>query len=97
MNLGGSDYVKVWTPWRERFLWFPTRILVKKGTYSVRDKDGNLDFQDFFPKHEWFWLRTVYYRTSSYSNVDDSDIDYVPAIVETEYALNVFDILRKTD
>ena len=97
MNLGGTDYVKVWTPWQSRFLWIPTRIVVKEGTYSVRDCGGNLDFKDFFPKQKWFWLCTVYYRTSSYSNLDDRDLDYVPAVVETEYAMNIFDILRKGD
>jgi len=76
MNLGGSDYVKVWTPWCERLLWRPTRIKIKDTV-------------------KWYWLRTVYYRTSTYSNL--SDLDVVYAITDTQYALNIFDILRKTD
>lgn len=86
MNLGGTDYVKVWTPWQSRFLWLPERIKLIHPTV-VGDR----------AVYKWMWLRTVYYRTSSYSNVDDRDLDYVPAVVETEYALNVFDILRKKD
>jgi hypothetical protein len=76
LNLGGSDYVKVWTPWCERFLWRPTRIKIKDTV-------------------KWYWLRTVYYRTSTYSNLSDLDIVY--AITDTQYALNIFDILRKGD
>jgi len=76
MNLGGTDYVKVWTPWQSRFLWRPTRI-------KIKDTDN------------WYWLRTVYYRTSTYSNLSDLDIVY--AITDTEYALNIFDILRTKD
>jgi hypothetical protein len=80
MNLGGTDYIKVWTPWQSRFLWLPARI--KIGDRAV---------------YKWMWLCIVYYRTSSYSNLDDSDIDYIPAVVETEYAMNIFDILRSKD
>ena len=78
MNLGGTDYVKVWTPWCERFLWKPTRIKINDTV-------------------KWMWFRTVYYRTGSYTNLADSDIDYIPSLVETEYATNIFDILRKKD
>ena len=78
MNLGGIDYFRVWTPWQERFLWLPTRIIVKDTA-------------------KWYWLRTVYYRESSYSNLSKEDRDFILALVETEYALNIFDILRKTD
>ena len=76
MNLGGSDYVKVWTPWCERFLWLPERI----------------KFNDTV---KWMWLRSIYYRTCSYKNTSDPTLDY--ALIETEYALNIFDILRKKD
>jgi hypothetical protein len=86
MNLGGIDYVKVWTPWRERFLWFPERIKLSHPTV-VGDR----------AVYKWTWLRTVYYRESSYSNLADRDIDYIPAIVEVEYAMNIFDILRSKD
>ena len=86
MNLGGTDYVKVWTPWQSRFLWLPARISLIHPTV-VRDS----------AVYKWMWLCTVYYRTSSYSNLDDRDIDYVPAVVETEYAMNIFDILRSKD
>ena len=86
MNLGGTDYVKVWTPWCERFLWFPTHIPITRPTV-VGDR----------AVYKWMWLRTVYYRESSYSNLADRDIDYIPAIVEVEYAMNIFDILRKSD
>ena len=85
MNLGGADYVKVWTPWRERFLWIPSRIKLSHPTV-VGDR----------AVYKWMWLRTVYYRESSYSNIDHVDLDYVSNI-EVEYALNIFDILRKKD
>jgi hypothetical protein len=85
MNLGGSDYVKVWTPWCERFLWIPSRIKLNHPTV-IGDR----------AVYKWMWLRTVYYRESSYSNVDHVDLDYVSNI-EVEYALNIFDILRKKD
>jgi hypothetical protein len=85
MNLGGADYVKVWTPWRERFLWIPSRIKLSHPTVA-----GDRAV------YKWMWLRTVYYRESSYSNVDHVDLDYVSNI-EVEYALNIFDILRKKD
>ena len=76
MNLGGSDYVKVWTPWQERFLWLPTRIKINDTV-------------------KWMWLRSIYYRTCSYMNTDDPTLDY--ALIETEYAMNIFDILRRKD
>ena len=86
MNLGGTDYVKVWTPWCERFLWFPERIKIIRPTV-VGER----------AVYKWMWFSTVYYRTSSYTNLADSDIDYIPALVETEYAMNIFDILRSKD
>ena len=76
MNLGGSDYVKVWTPWCERFLWIPTRIKINDTV-------------------KWMWLRSIYYRTGSYKNTADPALDY--ALIETEYAMNIFDILRSKD
>lgn len=76
MNLGGTDYVKVWTPWCERFLWKPTRIKINDTV-------------------KWMWLRTIYYRTCSYKNTADPTLDY--ALIETEYAMNIFDILRRKD
>ena len=76
MNLGGSDYVKVWTPWCERFLWKPTRIKLNDTV-------------------KWMWLRSIYYRTCSYKNTADPTLDY--ALIETEYAMNIFDILRSKD
>ena len=85
MNLGGADYVKVWTPWRERFLWIPSRIKLSHPTV-VGDR----------AVYKWMWLRTVYYRESSYSNIDHVDLEYVSNI-EVEDALNIFDILRKKD
>ena len=85
MNLGGEDYVKVWTPWCEQFLWIPSRIKLSHPTV-VGDR----------AVYKWMWLRTVYYRESSYSNIDHVDLDYVSNI-EVEYALNIFDILRKKD
>ena len=85
MNLGGSDSAKVWTPWRERFLWIPSRIKLSHPTV-IGDR----------AVYKWMWLRTVYYRESSYSNIDHVDLDYVSNI-EVEYALNIFDILRKKD
>ena len=85
MNLGGTDYAKVWSPWCERFLWIPSRIKLSHPTV-VGDR----------AVYKWMWLRTVYYRKSSYSNIDHVDLDYVSNI-EVEYALNIFDILRKKD
>ena len=76
MNLGGTDYVKVWTPWCERFLWLPTRIKLNDTV-------------------KWMWLRSIYYRTCSYKNTADPTLDY--ALIETEYAINIFDILRRKD
>ena len=76
MNLGGTDYVKVWTPWCERFLWKPTRIKLNDTV-------------------KWMWLRSIYYRTCSYKNTADPTLDY--ALIETEYAMNIFDILRRKD
>ena len=76
MNLGGTDYVKVWTPWCERFLWKPTRIKINDTV-------------------KWMWLRSIYYRTCSYKNTADPTLDY--ALIETEYAMNIFDILRSKD
>lgn len=76
MNLGGSDYVKVWTPWCERFLWKPTRIKINDTV-------------------KWMWLRSIYYRSCSYKNTADPTLDY--ALIETEYAMNIFDILRRKD
>ena len=76
MNLGGSDYVKVWTPWCERFLWLPERIKINDIV-------------------KWMWLRSIYYRSCSYKNTADPTLDY--ALIETEYAMNIFDILRRKD
>lgn len=76
MNLGGSDYVKVWSPWQSRFLWKPTRIKINDTV-------------------KWMWLRSIYYRTCSYKNTADPTLDY--ALIETEYAMNIFDILRRKD
>jgi len=76
LNLGGADYVKVWTPWQSRFLWLPERIKINDTV-------------------KWMWLRSIYYRTCSYKNTDDPTLDY--ALIETEYAMNIFDILRSKD
>jgi hypothetical protein len=84
LNLGGSDYVKVWTPWCERFLWLPERIKLIHPTV-VGDR----------AVYKWAWLRTVYYRTGSWTTVL-SDIG-TPAVVEIEYAMDIFDILRRKD
>ena len=84
MNLGGTDYVKVWTPWCERFLWLPERIKISHPTV-IGDR----------AVYKWMWLRSIYYRTCSYKNTADPTLDY--ALIETEYAMNIFDILRRKD
>ena len=45
--------------------------------------------------YKWMWLRTVYYRCRYVEVVYPSNRP--PVAVDIEYAMNIFDILRKKD
>ena len=84
MNYGGSDYSRVWGPWCERFLWFPTQIPITRPTV-VGER----------AVYKWMWLRTVYYRELTVETV--YPVGGAPSVVAVDYAMNIFDILRKKD
>jgi hypothetical protein len=84
MNYGGTDSHRVWGPWCERFLWLPTRIKTHRAI-SLGDRST----------YKWMWLSTVYYRFLFVDIV--YPLNRPPLAVDVEYAMNIFDILRKGD
>ena len=44
---------------------------------------------------KWYWLRTVYYRTQSWNTIDDRNT-IGSTLIKIEYAMHIFDILKKS-
>ena len=62
-----------WTEWRERFAFFPTKIIVSE-------------------RYRWIWFRR-YWERYRYDMLGFAPTGQPYA--EMDYALNIFDILRK--
>jgi len=82
---GYMRYEMIWTDWRERFAFFPKRI-VTKDYVTVGELSYRTDI-----KTRWIWLKRYWerYRADLYWR------DGQPAI-EYDYALNIFELLKKS-
>jgi hypothetical protein len=73
-----------WGPWKEKFCWFPTRIVL------VAEQTNPLFlFQPYYRYCWWVWLKTIYFRRRErFLGIGVSDYIY-------EYAEYLFDMMQK--
>lgn len=84
-DLAQGRYEKLnWEPWKEKFCWFPTRIVV------IVLVDDN-PYRPFYKMANWVWLKTIFVRKRLIITYSEDKYEY-----EYEYAEDLFDLMKKT-
>jgi hypothetical protein len=85
MDDGFMRYNRSWTGWKRHFAYFPKRLVIKDYVTV-----GALQYR-MITKTQWIWLKPYWERcrVDIYYNNNRSPIEF-------DYALTVFDILKKS-
>jgi hypothetical protein len=82
MSVDSHPFSNPWSPWQEKFYWYPKRIIINTNIDEGWAAGVNIRTT------KWIWLKTIYVRRRCIVFYPDYRYEY-------EYAEDLFDLINR--